>query len=52
VSMEFYLLLCECTLGSHRDFALPYWQSNEGMMNLQGRGYPINTYSKLALGDL
>lgn len=38
--------------GSHRDFALPYWQSNEGMMNLQGRGYPINTYSKLALGDL
>eukprot|EP00850_Spirogloea_muscicola_P008706 SM000047S16845 [mRNA] locus=s47:212680:214959:- [translate_table: standard] len=37
--------------GSHRDFALPYWKNNEGMMDLQSRGYPLETYSRLKLGD-
>eukprot|EP00960_Hanusia_phi_P064791 765915-Hanusia_phi.AAC.1 len=36
--------------GSHRDFALPYWFSNEGMMNLEDRNYPIKSHAPLAPG--
>ncbi|XP_024545363.1 uncharacterized protein LOC112351534 [Selaginella moellendorffii] len=36
---------------SHTDFALPYWQSNRGMDNLERRGYSIETYRELAAGD-
>eukprot|EP00961_Rhodomonas_salina_P112500 1513727-Rhodomonas_salina.1 len=31
----------EFATGSHRDFALPYWHTNEGMEDLGSRGYPI-----------
>ncbi|EKX36951.1 hypothetical protein GUITHDRAFT_78557, partial [Guillardia theta CCMP2712] len=37
--------------GSHRDFALPYWYSNEGMMNLEDRDYPVASHAPLAPGD-
>ena len=36
---------------SHRDFALPYWRTIEGMSDLEGR-YEIDTYDELDLGDL
>ena len=36
---------------SHRDFALPYWRTLEGMADLEGR-YDIDTYDELDLGDL
>ena len=37
---------------SHRDFALPYWRTLEGMEDLEARGYEIETYEELDLGDL
>lgn len=37
--------------GSHRDFSLPYWQNNQGMANLESRGYPVASYSNMSLGD-
>ena len=37
--------------GSHRDFALPYWQNEEGLAaGLQAR-YEVERYAPLALGD-
>uniref|UniRef100_A0A7S4UHM6 Uncharacterized protein n=1 Tax=Guillardia theta TaxID=55529 RepID=A0A7S4UHM6_GUITH len=41
----------EFASGSHRDFALPYWYSNEGMMNLEDRDYPVASHAPLAPGD-
>ncbi|KAG0615216.1 hypothetical protein M758_5G024000 [Ceratodon purpureus] len=38
--------------GSHRDFALAYWQNNQGMANLESRGYSIADYPCMALGDV
>ena len=38
--------------GSHRDFSLPYWHSLEGMSDLSGRGYEVESYEPLDLGDL
>lgn len=38
--------------GSHRDFALPYWQTEEGMTDLDARGYPVEDYGPLPLGDV
>ena len=37
--------------GSHRDFSLPYWHSLEGMSDLSGRGYEVESYEPLDLGD-
>ncbi len=39
--------------GSHRDFALPYWQDEAGMAaGLASRAYPVESYDPpLALGD-
>lgn len=37
---------------SHRDFALPYWRTLQGMEDLESRGYEIETYEELDLGDL
>ena len=37
--------------GSHRDFALPYWKSLEGMSDLNDRGYEVESYPPLDLGD-
>ena len=34
----------EFATGSHRDFALPYWYSNEGMSNLDARDYKIKSH--------
>ena len=39
-------------VGSHRDFALPYWQSVEGMDDLMTRGYPLESHPHLRLGDV
>jgi len=41
----------EFATGSHRDFALPYWYSNEGMRNLDARNYPIKSHEPLLSGD-
>lgn len=38
--------------GSHRDFALAYWQNNQGMANLESRGYPVVDYPCMTLGDV
>eukprot|EP00897_Mesotaenium_endlicherianum_P006358 jgi/Mesen1/5750/ME000292S04829 len=38
--------------GSHRDFAMAYWQSNEGMAHLEDRNYALESYDTLALGDV
>ena len=38
--------------GSHRDFALPYWKTLEGMADLSARGYEVESYEPLDLGDL
>jgi len=38
--------------GSHRDFALPYWKTLEGMADLSARGYEVEAYEPLDLGDL
>ena len=38
--------------GSHRDFALPYWHDEQGLAaGLGGRGYEVERYGPLALGD-
>ena len=37
--------------GSHRDFSLPYWHSLEGMSDLSGRGYEVESYDPLSIGD-
>ena len=37
--------------GSHRDFSLPYWHTLEGMSDLSGRGYEVESYEPLDLGD-
>ena len=34
----------EFATGSHRDFALPYWYSNDGMSNLDARNYKIKSH--------
>jgi len=36
---------------SHRDFALPYWYTMEGMIQNSGRSYPIVSHAPLAPGD-
>lgn len=41
----------EFATGSHRDFALPYWYSNEGMKDLDAREYKIKSHQPLAPGD-
>ena len=42
----------EFASGSHRDFALPYWQSEEGMQSDLQQRYPdVETYNGLGLGD-
>jgi hypothetical protein len=38
--------------GSHRDFALPYWKTLEGMSDLNDRGYEVESYPPLDLGDV
>lgn len=37
--------------GSHRDFALAYWQDLEGMDDLERREYPLEDHGALDLGD-
>lgn len=38
--------------GSHRDFALPFWRSDAAMSSgLEGRGYAVESYPPLQLGD-
>tara|TARA_B110000977_G_scaffold53398_1_gene72557 strand:+ start:27743 stop:29107 length:1365 start_codon:yes stop_codon:yes gene_type:complete len=37
--------------GSHRDFSLPYWKTLEGMSDLNDRGYEVESYPPLDLGD-
>ena len=37
--------------GSHRDFALPYWKTLGGMSALDDRGYDVESYPPLDLGD-
>jgi len=36
---------------SHKDFALPYWYTNEGMEDLEGRGYEVTDHTPLKPGD-
>ena len=38
--------------GSHRDFAPPYWKTLEGMSDLNDRGYEVESYPPLDLGDV
>lgn len=41
----------EFATGSHRDFALPYWYTNDGMKNLDARDYKIKAHQPLVPGD-
>ena len=36
---------------SHRDFALPYWQTISGMKRLDARGYTVAKFHPLSVGD-
>jgi hypothetical protein len=42
---------CAAGAGSHRDFSLAYWQSTEGMEDLEKREYALEDYGALELGD-
>eukprot|EP00802_Teleaulax_amphioxeia_P022285 Tamp_22717.p1 GENE.Tamp_22717~~Tamp_22717.p1 ORF type:complete len:182 (+),score=5.12 Tamp_22717:494-1039(+) len=37
--------------GSHRDYALPYWYSVQGMSRHSGRTYPLVSHAPLSPGD-
>lgn len=47
-----YLMSLFSLSESHRDFSLAYWQSNKGMSSLEDRGYDLENYSNLKLGDV